>query len=123
MARSTTIVGLPELKRKLRQIGPTVVAEAGRVVAAEAGRVEEEMSASAPRASGTLQGAIDSRQRDRLTHEVGVLGARRAWYAAMVEFGTSARPASPFAEPAARVAEARFPQEMASALNRALPPS
>src|SRR5690625_1550745 len=122
MARRVQIKGLRELERKLQRMPRELESEAETATKDEAEDVYEAMRASVPTASGTLGGAIGRRQKGPLSMEVGVLGAKRAWWGALVEFGTSMRPATPFAEPAAREAEARYPKRMAKFLNRRLPP-
>lgn len=124
MARAkVTVKGLRDLERKLQQLPRDLESEAEAATKAEADEVYKSMRARVPQSSGTLRGAIGRRQQGPLSMEVGVLGARRAWWGALVEFGTSTRPATPFAEPAAREAEGRFPARMAKFLNRRLPPS
>lgn len=122
MARRVQIKGLRELERKLQKMPRELESEAETATKDEAEEVYEAMRAGVPTASGTLRGAIGRRQEGPLSMEVGVLGAKRAWWGALVEFGTSMRPATPFAEPAAREAEARYPKRMARFLNRRLPP-
>ena len=121
MGRNITIEGLAELDAKLRQL-PKDLESAAEVANKEAAKsVYDDMRANAPRASGLLDGAIGQRQTGPLSMEVGILGARRAWWGALVEFGTIDRPATPFAEPAARAEEARYPARMAKAINSRLP--
>lgn len=122
MARSVQIKGLKELERKLRQLPKDMESEAEVATKAEAEEVYQAMRKGAPTASGMLEGAIGRRQKGPLSMEVGVFGAKRAWWGALVEFGTSTRPATPFAEPAAREAEQRYPARMAKYLNKRLPP-
>lgn len=116
-----TVKGLKELERKLRRLPAGMESGAEVAVKASAEAVYDDMRQGAPRSSGRLRDAIGRRQRGPLSVEVGVLGARRAWYAALVEFGTSSRPATPFAEPAARSEEQRFPDRIARAVRGELP--
>lgn len=122
MGRSVQIKGLRELERKLQKLPRDMESEAETATKAEAEEVYKSMRDKVPTSSGTLRGAIGRRQKGPLSMEVGVLGAKRAWWGALVEFGTRTRPATPFAEPAAREAEARYPKRMAKYLNRRLPP-
>ncbi|WP_017612113.1 HK97-gp10 family putative phage morphogenesis protein, partial [Nocardiopsis salina] len=121
--RRIKVEGLEELERKLRHLPRSLESEAEVATRDEAEEVYEAMRDRVPVASGTLRGAIGRRQTGPLTMEVGVFGARRAWWSALVEFGTSTRPATPFAEPSAREAEQRYPDRMAKFLNTELPPS
>lgn len=120
MARNVQIKGLRELERKLEKLPRELESEAGAATKDEAQEVYDAMRERVPTASGTLRGAIGRRQKGPLSMEVGVLGAQRAWWGALVEFGTSTRPATPFAEPAAREAEGRYPDRMAKFLNKRL---
>lgn len=122
MARNVQIKGLRELERKLQRMPRELESEAEAATKQEAEEVYEDMRSRVPTSSGALRGALGRRQEGPLSMEVGVLGARRAWWGALVEFGTSQRPARPFAEPSAREAERRYPRRMARFLNRRLPP-
>lgn len=118
-----TIDGLRKLERKLERLPKELEHEAETATKDEAEKVYDSMRETAgnvARASGMLHGAIGRRQRGPLSMEVGVLGAKRAWWSALVEFGSSTRPATPFAEPAARESEARYPETMAKYLNRGI---
>ncbi|WP_344014120.1 HK97-gp10 family putative phage morphogenesis protein, partial [Nocardiopsis exhalans] len=97
--------------------------EAEAATKEEAEEVYEAMRSNVVRNSSMLHGAIGRRQLSPLSIHVGVLGAKRAWWGALVEFGTSTRPATPFAEPAAREAEQRYAERMAQFLNKKLPPT
>lgn len=116
------VKGLRELERKLEKLPRDLESEAEAATKEEAEEVYTAMRDKVPKASGTLRSAIGRRQLSPLSIHVGVLGAKRAWWAALVEFGTSQKPARPFAEPAAREAEQRYPKRMAKFLNRRLPP-
>lgn len=122
MPRNVQIKGLRELERKLEKMPRELESEAEAATKAEAEEVYDSMRDRVPVSSGTLRGAIGRRQKGPLSMEVGVFGARRAWWSALVEFGTSTRPATPFAEPAAREAETRYVKRMAQFLNKKLPP-
>lgn len=123
MARSVQIKGLRELERKLQKLPRGLESEAETATKEEAAEVYKAMRSKVRRVSGTLRGAIGRRRKGPLSFHVGVFGAKRAWWGALVEFGTSQKPARPFADPAAREAEARYPKRMAKYLNRQLPPS
>lgn len=118
-----TIKGLRELERKLEKLPRDLESEAEVATKAEAEEVYTAMRANVVKVSGTLRGAIGRRRKGPLSYHVGVLGAKRAWWGALVEFGTSQKAARPFAEPAAREAEQRYPDRMAKYLNKKLPPS
>lgn len=116
------IKGLRELERKLEKMPRELESEAETATKAEAEEVYTAMRDNVVRHSSMLHGAIGRRQLGPLSIHVGVLGAARAWWGALVELGTSTRPATPFAEPAAREAESRYVDRMAKYLNRRLPP-
>jgi HK97 gp10 family phage protein len=118
-----TIKGLRELERKLEKLPRELESEAETATKAEAEEVYKAMREAAPKASGMLEGAVGRRRMGPLSYHVGVLGAKRAWWAAIVEFGASTRPATPFAEPAAREAESRYANRMAKYLNGMLRPT
>lgn len=118
-----TIKGLRELERKLEKLPREMESEAESATKAEAEEVYNAMRGNVVRNSSMLHGAIGRRRMGPLSYHVGVLGAKRAWWAAIVEFGASTRPATPFAEPAAREAEARYADRMAQFLNKKLPPT
>lgn len=122
MARNVQIKGLRELERKLEKMPRELESEAEVATREEAEEVYEAMRDRVPVSSGTLRGAIGQRQQGPLSMEVGVFGAKRAWWSALVEFGTSTRSATPFAEPSAREAEQRYPDRIAKFLNKKLPP-
>lgn len=117
-----TVKGLRELERKLEKLPRDLESEAEVATKAEAEEVYKAMRSKVPRTSGTLRGAIGRRRKGPLSYHVGVFGAKRAWWGALVEFGTSQKPARPFAEPSAREAEDRYPKRMAQFLNKKLPP-
>lgn len=122
VTNKVTIKGLRELERKLEKLPKDLESGAETATKAEAEEVYNAMRAKVPKVSGTLRGAIGRRRMGPLSYHVGVLGAKRAWWAALVEFGTSQKPARPFAEPAAREAEGRYSKRMAQFLNKKLPP-
>lgn len=117
-----TIKGLRQLERKLEKLPRELESEAETATKAEAEEVYNAMRDNVVKVSGTLRGAIGRRRMGPLSYHVGVLGAKRAWWGAIVELGASTRPATPFAEPAAREAESRYVDRMAKFLNNKLPP-
>lgn len=108
------VEGLKELQEKLRALGPKVARNALRsAVNAGAQVVRKEVQARAPIDTGTLRRAIYIKQIRELSNEFQqtfYIGVRRgkkyqkkkmdAWYAMMVEFGTSKMPAKPYIRPA-----------------------
>lgn len=113
-----TVEGIDELRKRLRQL-PEDSIKAGRKATDQAGDdVVKDMRAGVPVNRSDLKYSIQKRRRGALSMDVGVFGG--AWWGALQEFGTSQQPARPFAEPAARAEEARYPKRMAAALGEYL---
>lgn len=120
MGRRVTVHGLEELERKLKQLPHEVRDGAKEATKESVTAVYKDMRRGVPRASGMLHGAIGRRIKGPLRGEVGVFGKRRAWWGALVEFGTSRTPAQPFAEPAAVREMPRYPERLIRAIRKHL---
>lgn len=93
------------------------IAVAVRNTAEAAAELERNL---APRKTGTLVRSIEAKVAgDGQRAEVGPNGAD-AWYAYFVEWGTSTRPATPFATPTAERTRVDFPRAVIDEVRRQL---
>lgn len=115
-----TVRNLKRLEKQLKYM-PDEIYDGCRAATAESvNAVYEDMRNRVPRKSGMLRGAIGRRVTGALRGRVGIFGRRRAWWGALVEFGTSRTPAQPFAGPAAEAEAARYPGRLRRHVGKAL---
>ncbi|MDA2805704.1 HK97-gp10 family putative phage morphogenesis protein [Nocardiopsis suaedae] len=104
--------GLKALEKKLKELPDEIHAGAKEATTESVEAVYKDMRENVPRNSGMLRGAIGKRVSGALRGRVGIFGRKRAWWGALVEFGTSKTPAQPFAQPAAEAEKPRYPERL-----------
>lgn len=107
--RGVSVRGLKPLEKKLKELPDEMYQGAREATTESVDAVYDDMRDNVARKSGMLRGAIGKRVTGALRGRVGIFGKRRAWWGALVEFGTRNTPAQPFAEPAAEKERPRFP--------------
>lgn len=107
-----TVKNLKRLEKQLRYLPDSVYDGCREATTESVTAVYNDMRSNAARHSGMLHGAIGRRVTGALRGAVGVFGARRAWWSALVEFGTSRTAAQPFAQPAAEAEVPRYPKRL-----------
>ncbi|WP_017599200.1 HK97-gp10 family putative phage morphogenesis protein [Nocardiopsis lucentensis] len=115
-----TVKGLKKLERQLKYLPDQIYDGAKAATTESVTAVYKDMRSRVPRQSGQLHGAIGRRVRGALRGEVGVFGAKRAWWAALVEFGTSRTAAQPFAHPAAEAEAPKYSDRLRRHVGSAL---
>ncbi|MFD0773373.1 HK97-gp10 family putative phage morphogenesis protein [Streptomonospora algeriensis] len=112
MGRGVSVHGLKSLEKKLKDLPDEIHAGAKEATTESVDAVYDDMRDNVARSSGMLHGAIGKRVTGALRGRVGIFGKRRAWWGALVEFGTRNTPAQPFAQPAAEREVPRFPERL-----------
>ncbi|WP_435107794.1 HK97-gp10 family putative phage morphogenesis protein [Nocardiopsis synnemataformans] len=115
-----TVKGLKRLEKQLRYLPDQIYDGCRDATTESVTAVYNGMRSRVPRASGMLHGAIGRRVIGALRGRVGVMGAARAWWAALVEFGTSRTAAQPFALPAAEAEAPEYPKRLRRHVGSAL---
>jgi len=108
MTDSVKIVGLSDLEKKMKDLGPKVQRKHMRTAVNAAARVvRDDAKTLVPVHTGTLKKAIKTKNRRerenkfRTTFSVGVFDkTNETFYWRFVEFGTKNMPANPFLRPA-----------------------
>lgn len=114
------IEGLERLKRRLARMPQRMKTEVRASLDKSADELVAMQQRLVPVESGDLRASIEKRDgRHELSVEV-VAGDDRAWYAAMVEFGTVNTPAKAFFFPAYRSLKRRIKSRTRSAVRKAV---
>jgi HK97 gp10 family phage protein len=116
-----SIEGIDDLRGRLEELGPTIIAAAKKAVRESAEEIKAEAKKNVAVDTGNLRDSVDIKyEDDGLRAEVGWRD-RDDWYASLHEHGTRRIPANPVLGPATERERPKLPQRLTEEIRRALP--
>lgn len=120
---ATRIEGLDRLRRRLARLPPEMKRQVKEAISQSADALMADQRRFVPVDDGVLRDSIRKEELPETTGKLGYAvkaGSDRAFYAAMVEFGTTAAPSSPFFFPPYRAQRSKIRSRIRRAVRKAV---